>query len=154
MATVKAEEYIEAIYDVVQKKGYARVKDVALMLDVGLSTVSEMFQKLSNEDYINYEKYSGVTLTEKGEKLASQLNRRHNTIRSFLELLGLPEENADREACVLEHIMEKETIDRLTCFVDFIEAVENPPWLERFKRYCSTGELSKCPIECDRQRDE
>jgi len=148
MPTIKTEEYIEVIFDIVKKKGYARVKDVALMLDVGLSTVSEMFQKLSNEDYINYEKYSGVTLTEKGEKLAKQLENRHGTIKSFLELLGLSHEIADKEACVLEHVMEKETIERLTCFVDFIGSVDNPPWLERFKNYCITGELSECPKEC------
>ncbi|HPR41426.1 MAG TPA: metal-dependent transcriptional regulator [Candidatus Methanofastidiosa archaeon] len=151
MPTIKTEEYIEVIYEIVEKKGYARVKDVALMLDVGLSTVSEMFQKLSNEDYINYEKYSGVTLTEKGEKLAKLLERRHGTIKSFLKLLGLPEDLADKEACTLEHVMEKETIERLTCFVDFIDSIENPPWLERFKVYCATGELIECPNkDCSR----
>jgi len=148
MPSIKIEEYIEVIYDIVSKKGYARVKDVALMLDVGLSTVSEMFQKLSNEDYINYEKYSGVTLTEKGEELAKQLEKRHTTIKNFLKLLGLPKELADKEACVLEHVMEKETIERLTCFVDFIDSVDNPPWLERFKIFCQTGELSECPKDC------
>jgi len=145
MPTIKTEEYIEVIYEVTKKKGYARVKDVAEMLDVGLSTVSEMFQKLSNEGLINYEKYSGVTLTDDGENLAIMLNKRHATIRNFLNLLGLPADFADKEACVLEHVMEKETIDRLTCFVEFIGEIDNPLWLERFKKYCKTGDIGKCP---------
>ena len=70
MVDTRAEEYIETIYEVVQRKGYAKVTDVAHLLDVGLSAVTEMFQKLSDKGYINYEKYSGVTLTKKGEKIA------------------------------------------------------------------------------------
>jgi len=58
MVTTRTEQYIETIYEIVKKKGYARVKDVSELLGVGLSAVSEMFGKLSEEGYVNYEKIS------------------------------------------------------------------------------------------------
>lgn len=67
MVSKRYEEYLEVIYDISNQKGYARVKDVSEELDLGLSTVSEMFKKLDDQGYVNYEKYSGVTLTEKGK---------------------------------------------------------------------------------------
>ena len=44
MVTTRAEEYLESIYEVAEEKGYAKVTDVARLLDVGLSAVTEMFR--------------------------------------------------------------------------------------------------------------
>jgi len=146
MVTRRAEEYIETIYEVVKKKGYARVKDVSQLLGVGFSTVSEMFKKLDKEGYVNHEKYGGVvTLTEKGEKLAIELSEKHKTLREFLIILGIDEETADKEACKIEHVVERETMDRLTKFVKFIKTRKDPSWLKRFKKYYETGILPECP---------
>ena len=67
MTSRREEDYLEAIDEVVQKKKYAKVNDVSKVLGVGLSSVTEMFQKLDSEGFIDYEKYSGVTLTKMGE---------------------------------------------------------------------------------------
>ncbi|MEA2054727.1 MAG: metal-dependent transcriptional regulator [Candidatus Thermoplasmatota archaeon] len=145
MAARRAEEYIETIYDVVQRKGYAKVTDVSRILNVGLSAVTEMFQKLGNEGYVNYEKYSGVTLTKKGEEIAIELTKKHKVLRDFFVILGLDEKIADDDACNIEHVVKPETMKRLTKFVDFIQSREEPLWLERFKTYYETGELPECP---------
>ena len=145
MPTIKTEEYLETIFDICQKKGYARVKDVAQALDVGLSTVSEMFQKLSGDGYVNYEKYSGVTLTEKGEHIARELMEKHSIIRDFFVLLDIDEAVADEDACTIEHVLHAETMEHLTKFVTFIQYHDNPMWLSRFKSYCATGTLPSCP---------
>ena len=145
MVATRTEEYLEAVYEVVQKKGYAKVTDVAHLLNVGLSAVTEMFQKLSNDGYINYEKYSGVTLTKKGEKIAVNLTKKHKVLKEFFVILGLNEKIADDDACNIEHIVTPETMRLLTKFVDFIRVHEDPLWLERFKVYYETGELQECP---------
>lgn len=136
---------MEVISDVIQEKGYAKVTDVARRLNVGLSAVSEMFQKLSNEGYIDYEKYSGVTLRKKGKKLATSLRKKHETLRDFLIILGLDKGLADDDACNIEHVIKPDTMRILTSFVEFVERHEDPLWLERFRVYYETGELPECP---------
>lgn len=131
----REEEYLESIYEVVQDKGYAKVKDISEVMDVGLSSVTEMFQKLDEKGYINYKKYSGVTLTEKGEDKAVELSEKHEVLRDFFVILGVDEDIADEDACNIEHVVRPETMDRLTQFVDFIESHEELPWLDRFKEY-------------------
>ncbi|RLF49258.1 MAG: hypothetical protein DRN20_02640, partial [Thermoplasmata archaeon] len=143
--TRREEQYIEAIYEIVKKKGYAKVKDVSELLGVGLSAVSEMFKKLDEDGYVNYEKYGGVTLTKKGEKVAVKLSKKHEVLREFLIILGVDEEVADEDACEIEHVVRQETMDRLTKFVEFIKSRKDPRWLERFKEYYETGELPECP---------
>ncbi|MFW6064962.1 MAG: metal-dependent transcriptional regulator [Candidatus Natronoplasma sp.] len=141
----REEEYLETIYDVVQAKGYAKVKDIAEGLDVGLSSVTEMFQKLDKKGYIDYKKYSGVTLTNKGEEKAVELSEKHEVLKDFFIILGMDEELADEDACKIEHVVRRETMERLTKFVDFIQSHEKPLWLERFKKYYETGEMEECP---------
>lgn len=145
MVTTRIEQYIEVIHEIVKKKGYARVKDVSKSLGVGFSAVSEMFGKLSEMGYINYEKHGGVTLTKKGEKLAIKLSKRHKVLKDFFIILGIDEKIADEDACEIEHVVRKETMDRLTKFVEFVKSHEDPLWLKRFKEYYETGKLPECP---------
>lgn len=154
MVASRREEYIEVIYEIVDQKGYARVKDVSQELGVGRSTVSEMFKKLDESGYVNYERYGGATLTDKGRKLAIKLSEKHEVLRDFLVILGLDDEVADDEACEIEHVVKHETMDRLTKFVEFIHRHENPLWLDRFKDFYETGELKECPKTIKKEEDQ
>jgi DtxR family Mn-dependent transcriptional regulator len=149
MTSVRWEQYVETIDDIQRSKGYAKVKDVAHSLEVGLPTVTEMFQKLDEAGLINYEKYSGVTLTESGQAMADELSRKHETLKEFLKVLGVPEPVADADACIMEHSVSPETIDRLTRFVDFVKQPEDGPlWLEHFREFYETGKMPQCAREC------
>lgn len=141
MLRKREEEYLETVYDVVQDKGYAKVKDISDALEVGLSSVTEMFQKLDDKGYIDYKKYSGVTLTEKGEEKAVDLSKKHEVLKNFFIILGLEEEIADEDACKIEHVVRRETMERLTDFVDFIQNDEDLSWLGRFEEYYQSGEM-------------
>ena len=148
-ASIRWEQYIETI-DLVQKqKGYAKVKDVAEALEVGLPTVTEMFQKLDDAGFINYQKYSGVTLTEKGQAMADELTLKHETLKEFLTILGVPEAAADADACTMEHSLSPETLGRLTSFVRFVKLPEDGPiWLLHFRDFYETGRTPECAREC------
>jgi DtxR family Mn-dependent transcriptional regulator len=147
--SVRWEQYIETIDNIQKKKGYAKVKDVAQALEVGLPTVTEMFGKLDEAGLINYEKYSGVTLTENGQRMANDLHRKHETLREFLIILGVPEEVADADACTMEHSVSQETLDRLTGFVDFVHIPEDGPiWLQHFREFYETGQTPACAMDC------
>jgi len=145
MTTERTEDYLEVLDVIISEKGYAKVKDVSRILAVGPPSVTEMFQKLSELGYINYEKYSGVTLTSIGKKIAKKTRKKHETLKNFLLILGVNKKIANEDACRIEHVVNSETIDRLTKFVDFVQHFkEDPKWLDNFKYFYKTGEYIEC----------
>jgi Mn-dependent DtxR family transcriptional regulator len=71
----RVEDYLEVVYELIKTKGYARPIDIAQRLDaMGL---------------VVYERYRGLTLTEKGEDMARVVRQKHNTIIKFLQILGV-----------------------------------------------------------------
>jgi DtxR family Mn-dependent transcriptional regulator len=68
MTTSREEDYLEAILHIVDKKGYAKVGDISRHLHCSAATVTEMFGRLSEKGYVNYEKYGGVTLTGEADR--------------------------------------------------------------------------------------
>ncbi len=147
MYSQSVEDYLETIYNIIQKKGFARTKDISRNLGVTPPSVTEMMKKLDKDGLVNYERYGGVTLTEKGRKIAKIVKTRHNTIKEFLNVLLISDKTADRDACELEHVLSPETIEQLTKFVKFVDkAPKYPKWLEHFKEFCKTGDFT-----CDQQ---
>jgi len=137
----RTEDYLETIYEISKEKGFARVKDIATRLKVKPASVSEMLQKLAKNGYVIYEKRLFVMLTEKGLKTAVQVKERRETIIKFLETIGVPTEIAERDACIMEHVLHPETLKQLKNFVRFIEfSPRDPLWLKHFKEFCKTGE--------------
>ena len=140
MLSRKAEDYLEAIYTIVEKKGYARIKDIATTLHVTPPSVTEMVQKLAKKNLVIYEKYSGVNLTDKGKDVAQSVKYRHDTFNTFLEIILVPGHIAEKDACELEHHLNPKTIEQFSKFVSFVkEAPMYPEWLQQFKEYCKTG---------------
>ena len=118
MPTDREEDYLEAILHVVRKKGYARVGDIAKHLDCSAATVTEMFGRLSKNGLVNYEKYGGVTLTDDGKKIGEDVDRRHSIIRDLLLEIGIEEDVADEDACVIEHRIHPQTIFRMKALLE------------------------------------
>ena len=112
------EKYIERMYELKKERGYIRAIDLARALGVKPSSVTEMLQKLAAEGYVKYEKYRNVDLTEKGLKLAESLERKHNAIKKLFMYLGVPEDTANRDACLIEHIISDETAKKIIEFAD------------------------------------
>ncbi len=153
MVTQSLEDYLEAIYNSLNRRGHAKTKEIADDLGVKDPSVTEMFHKLREKGFINYREYEGVTLTKKGEELAKDVSEVHENVKRFLELLQVPKEQADRDACKVEHSLSKKSIDQLNKFIDFIEACpeEEARWLRHFKHFSEHGEM---PFECREKREE
>jgi len=137
----RSEDYLRSIYEIIERKGFARIKDISKELEVRPSTVVEMVKKLHNEGFVRYEKYGGVTLTPRGREIAEAVKERHETFKKFLEILLVPEDIALKDSHILEHQLDPKTIQQFTRFVKFIsESSERPKfvkrWLEQFKEYC------------------
>lgn len=148
MPSESVEDYLEAIYGVVKRKGYARTSDIRDILGYSAASVTEMFQRLGREGYVNYEKYGGVTLTDKGIEIAKAVSRKHEILSSFLQILGLPSDTAEEDACKIEHSVHEDTMEILTRFVEFVQSVPGGPrWLNHFRKFRETGELPECVEE-------
>jgi len=142
------EDYVELLYDLQKNKKLVHTNDIANALNIKPSSVTEIFIKLSNEGYLNYEKYSGVTLTKKGKKVAMDTKNKHNALKDFLILLGVDKKIAEKDACEMEHFLHPSTMNTVKKFVEVVRQCEiTPYWLKRLKKYIKTGKLSNCPPE-------
>ncbi len=125
-----AEDYLERIQELMEEKGYARVVDIASSLKVKQASVTSMVQKLAEQGYLNYEKYRGLILTDKGRTVALRIQERHATLSRFFSLLGLDAATQQADIEGIEHHLSPETV---TCLADLAEFFEkNPAVLERF----------------------
>lgn len=145
MKSKTIEEYIETVYALQKKHGHAHTNDVASVLGVAPPSATEMLQKLSKRKLVKYVPYRGATLTENGERMARELFEKHKTVAEFLELIGVPREDAEIDACNIEHHVSKDTINQLNKFLEFVrDAPDDPRWLGHFKHFCETGERLVC----------
>lgn len=144
--TQKAEDYLEAILNIVHTKGYAKTKDVAGELGVSPSSVVEMFQKLDAIGLVEYRRYEGVVLTPKGRQIAEVIKFRHDSLRHFFLHIGLSEETADRDACTMEHELSEKSIDQIRLFVDFLDSdPSRQELMKEFDSYCKTRPYGRSP---------
>lgn len=136
------EDYLEAIYLLQKEKGVARVRDLSRILCVKPSTVVEHLEKLSRNGLILYEKREYIRLTEKGMELAEKIYEYHRVIRRFLrEILMLPQEIAEEDACYIEHGVHRDTINRLKLFLEYLDKYfkDKEKFLEGLKQYYVKG---------------
>lgn len=124
MATPSMEDYLERIYKLIDEKGYARVSDIAEGLEVHPSSVTKMIQKLDKDNYLVYEKYRGLILTPKGQKMGKRLVARHDLLEQFLTLIGVSEDTIYRDVEGIEHHL---SWDSITCIETLIEYFHRDP---------------------------
>ena len=139
------EDYLEAIFHIVADKQAARSKDISQRLKVNVSSVTGALQALAQKDLVNYSPYEVVTLTEKGERAARDVVRRHRALREFfVKVLAVEENIADKGACRIEHAIPREILQRLIDFVEFVEKSPSPGanCIREFKKYCHREELN------------
>lgn len=119
--TYSEENYLKAIYhlSLFQKKG-VNTNAIAKMLDSKASSVTDMVKKLAEKSLVEYQKYQGVTLTEKGLLAAKMIVRKHRLWEVFLvEKLGFAWDEVHDVAEELEHIKSEKLIDKLDEFLEF-----------------------------------
>jgi Mn-dependent DtxR family transcriptional regulator len=131
MPTPSMEDYIEQIYILIEEKGYARVSDIAEALSVHPSSVTKMVQKLDKDEYLVYEKYRGLTLTAKGNKIGKRLVFRHDLLEQLLKIIGVKDENIYKDVEGIEHHLSWDSIDRIGDLVQYFE--EDPARIQALK---------------------
>lgn len=117
--TGNMEDYLEAISLASQEGVGARVKDIGLLLNVKNPSVTGALEVLANLGLVVHERYGKVKLTEAGAKIAAEVKKKHSLISDFLHnVIGVTSKTADIDACKIEHIISKETYEKLKIFME------------------------------------
>ena len=125
------EDYLEQILSLIEKKGYARVVDIAKNLNIAQASVTGMIQRMDAEGLVSYEKYRGVILTSEGEKIARAIINRHESLTKFFKLFGLYDDTIYEDIEGIEHHMSSPTLATIQALTKELE--RQPALLARVK---------------------
>ena len=117
--TQSIEDYLERIYELIETKGYARVSDIADSLKLSRPSVSLMVQRLSRLGFVVYEKYRGITLTDRGQEVARRIQCRHVILTEFFTMLGLDRAVVAKDVEGIEHHLSSESLARFEQIVEY-----------------------------------
>ncbi len=98
------EDYLEAVHVLALGGGPVHRSEVARRLGVSQPAVTKAVKKMQEAGYIRTEGMH-ICLTEEGERRASEIYGKHVDIRAFLMKLGVPADEAERDACMIEHVI-------------------------------------------------
>lgn len=140
--TPSMEDYIEMIYRLSADNSLVRMSDLSRALNVKLPSATKMAQKIAELNYIKYEKYSLLRLTDRGRELGEYLIKRHSVIERFLRLIGV-KEGLLEQIEKIEHNISQTTLDRIEMFIGFTESY--PELIEKFRSWvdCHAGDYGK-----------
>ncbi|MHB8779838.1 MAG: metal-dependent transcriptional regulator [Candidatus Geothermincolia bacterium] len=114
MPSEKVEEYLEGIFKLQCEEGQANVSRLAERLGVKPASASEMLKRLEKEKLIAHGPKRGIGLTQRGERMARTLVRRHRLSERFLtDVLGMSWDVAHAEACKFEHVISPDVEKKL-----------------------------------------
>ena len=145
------EDYIEAIYHIVDEKLVARSKDIAKRLNVSRASVTEALRALAKKDLINYAPYEAITMTEQGRTIAEDVIFRHKSLkRFFTEVLVINEDTAEEAACKIEHAAPPEVIAQMIGFMKFLQICPRggDELLKGFAAFCKKGDRNTDCSDC------
>ncbi|MDD2994227.1 MAG: metal-dependent transcriptional regulator [Pygmaiobacter sp.] len=108
-----AEDYLEAILMLKERKGAVRSIDIANELEYTKPSVSVAMKKLRENGYVLMDDEGLLTLTPEGEKIATHVYSRHKLLTEFFVRLGVNEATAAADACKVEHDLSEETFEKL-----------------------------------------
>ena len=132
-STATREDYLEIISELVDLKGYATTLDISRYMNVSPPSVTKMLQKLDEGGYLEYEKYHGINLTEKGKQTANTIRQKHGILLDFFEILGVGIDIANQDIEGIEHHLNPKTIRQLRKFITFLKS--NPKIIDEFYQF-------------------
>jgi len=120
MRSFTEENYLKIIYHLAEKTNNVQTNAIAEQIQTKPASVTDMIKKLAEKDLVDYVKYQGVTLTEKGKQAAIDIVRKHRLWEVFLvNKLNFKWDEVHDVAEELEHIKSVDLIERLDEFLDF-----------------------------------
>ncbi len=117
------EDYLEAIVELGgTPENPIRSVDVATNLGVSKASVNKAVTALKEMSFLDQPYYGDITLTEKGYETGMAVLKRHRLLYQFLtKEVGIPEEVADKEACIMEHAISDASFKKWVAYIKRIE---------------------------------
>lgn len=108
-----AENYLETILILSQKKPQVRSIDIVNELAFSKPSVSVAMKNLRQNGYVLMDKDGYLTLTDAGKTIAETIYERHLLLSKWLIRLGVNEETAVEDACRIEHVISAESFEAI-----------------------------------------
>lgn len=108
-----SEDYLEAMLMLQQELGYIRSVDIADKLGVTKPSVSYATKRLRENGYISMDDSGLITLNETGLQIAEKVYERHRVLTDFIMSLGVDEQTAYDDACLMEHDISEQTFEAI-----------------------------------------
>ena len=108
-----AEDYLERILILQEKKKDVRSIDIAHDMGFSKPSISVAMKKLKEAGLINIDKHGFITLTKEGHAIADKVYERHKVLKKTLIDIGVSPEQAEKDACKIEHVISEETFDAI-----------------------------------------
>jgi DtxR family Mn-dependent transcriptional regulator len=125
--TESLEDYLEII-SLLADRGKKRVTDIALEMGVSKPSVFGAIKVLAEGNLVKHERYGEIELTKKGKQRADKIQEKHWFLTDFLhKVIGVSLENAEKDACKMEHILSDETLIKLKEITKNLPAELTPP---------------------------
>lgn len=112
-----AENYLETIYMLRQRKGVVRSIDIVNELSFSKPSVSVAMKNLRENGYVNMDPDGFITLCPKGQEIAERMYERHVFLSNWLVELGVDPDVAVEDACRMEHVISQESFDKIRAHV-------------------------------------
>jgi len=121
-----AEDYVEAIAEIVAAKGVCRAVDLAEHFQVSHVTVNRTVGRLQRDGYVTSEPYAPICLTCEGNCLARASRFRHEIVYRFLRAIGVGEATAMTDSEGIEHHVSGETLAAMERFLEGKKSADGP----------------------------
>ncbi len=115
--TPALEDYLEMSYRLCMEDNYTRVGKLSELLNVKPSSASKMIFKLASLGYLKYDRYKIIEMTASGRKTGEYLLKRHETVESFLRLIGSSDPLEETE--LIEHSLSSSTVSELNDLLEY-----------------------------------
>jgi len=132
--------YLMAIRDLLQERGYARGVDVAQRVGVSRTAAYTALKSLKKRGFVREDERHFFSLPDDAELLATRLRDNQEALTGFFhDVLGLASEEAERNACDIEHHLSENASDRLLAFLQFVQSdAKGHDLITRFCRNLAT----------------
>ena len=108
-----AENYLETIYILSKKLPVVRSVDIATELNFKKPSVSVAMKHLREKELIVVSDAGFITLTDEGLAQAEAIYERHTILTKMFTMLGVSDETAAEDACLIEHVLSDESFEAI-----------------------------------------
>lgn len=120
------EDYLKAMLNIYDSEKIIKVSEIAKKLNISKASVTQTIAKLKKLGFVNQESYGPVTLTFTGMETAKRIRDKNKLIKKFLtEILDVDDKIAERDACLIEHVLSITTINKMYEFLKKIEKLND-----------------------------